>query len=88
MTDYSRLAVEHALTTLTAEMEQEVDEALHNDFTAFCNLSGNLIFKSRVFRMGIEHTQTNNPEMRESLAAIVLSAAAILYEWDKRLPGS
>jgi hypothetical protein len=89
MNDYSKKAAEHALTAVTVEAEREVEKIVQNDFTAYYELAADLSFRSRNFRMGIDKNMTPaNPWIRENLAAIVLTAAAMIYEYDKRLSGS
>jgi AMMECR1 domain-containing protein len=78
LTDYSKAAIDHALTALSVETEQEVEEILQDSYTAFFKL--NDILHKMTFRL---RDTAGLPEMREKLAAVVLYAATMLYEWDK-----
>jgi hypothetical protein len=81
MTDYSKAALEHALTVISAETELEIAEILQDGYTAPIRLLDSLHKTSWCIRNNIAH-----PGTRNSLAAIVLHAATILYEWDKKQP--
>jgi hypothetical protein len=83
MTDYSKAAVEHALTVLSVETEQEVEMALQDGYAAFYQLNHALYKKAIGLRYKPIYQGT-----REDLAAVVLYAAAMLYEWDKSRPTS
>jgi AMMECR1 domain-containing protein len=82
MIDYGKAAVEHALTALTREDEQKVEEILRDGYTAFYRLSKVLDSKARWYARRFQEVK------REELAAIVLCAAATLYEWDKAFASS
>jgi hypothetical protein len=79
MKDYAKTAVEHALAALTAETEDKVKKIVEDKCVAFYLLSKCLDEDTRCFRYGHGYPAS----MKEDLAAIVLYAAAMLYEWDK-----
>jgi hypothetical protein len=82
MTDYGKVAVEYALRALTDETEHEVLGILQDGYTSFHQLLGRLNATAFSIRNG-----NGFPAMREDLAAVVLYAAAIIYEWEKSRPG-
>jgi hypothetical protein len=78
ITDYSKMAVEHALMAVSVETEQKISEILQDGYIAFIRLIS-LLCKTSLY---IKDNPAN-PDTKDGLAAIVLSAAAMLYEWDK-----
>jgi hypothetical protein len=83
MTEYSKKALEHALTSVTVETEQKIAEILQDSYTAPIRLVKFLHKTSWYIQANPAH-----PDARDSLAAAVLCAATMLYEWDKTRSGS
>jgi hypothetical protein len=82
MTNYSKEAVEYALKVISEETEEKAEEILRDSYTAFSRIDG--ILRDKIFNL---RKIAGCPAMRAELAAIVLYAAAALYEWDKSSSG-